>query len=147
MHMVDFRYGPVEFYLVGHEGDRPDPGVVAALGDLVDRGIIRLLDVVLVSKSDDGEVTVVEIDDDGEQFGFADADLGATGIAGEEDVAEFAELVPPGTSAALIAVELTYGRELAGRLAAAGSVVLATDRVPAPVVNALMDALEAEEGE
>jgi uncharacterized membrane protein len=147
--MVEFRYGPVEFYLVGFEGERPDQGVVDALADLVDRGFVRLLDFAIVSKSEDGDVTVVEVEEDDDRFGFVDIELAATGIAGDEDIAEFAELIPPGDSAALVAVELTYQRELASRLAASGGVVLASDRVPAPVVNALMDALEdaEEEGE
>lgn len=143
--MVDFRYGPVEFFLVGFEGDRPDPGVIGALADLIERGFVRLLDFVVVSKSQDGEITIVEVDDDDERFGFGDTELSATGIAGDEDVAEFAELIPPGDSAALVALEQTWTRELASKLAASGGVVLASDRVPAPIVNALMDALEAEE--
>lgn len=147
--MVDFRYGPVEFYLVGLDGDRPEPGVVAALVNLLDTGMVRLLDFVILSKDDDGEVTVTEVEDEDDRYGLGETELSASGIVGDEDVAELAELIPPGASAALVAFELVYQRDLASRLAASGAVVLASDRVPAPVVNALMDALDdaEEEGE
>ncbi|MFE6733182.1 DUF6325 family protein [Microbacterium sp. NPDC057650] len=142
--MTEFRYGPVEYTLVGFEGDRPDAGVVDALAEILATGYLRLVDFLLISKSDAGDVTVVEVEDDPEGLDLGDIALAASGLTGEEDIAEFAELVPPGGSAALIAVELTYARELASRFASSGGVVLRHERVPAPVVNALIDHLENE---
>lgn len=57
---------------------------------------------------------------------------------------DLAELVPPGTSAVLVALELTYARELAQNLAAGGGFVLKSERIPAPVVNAVLDVLESK---
>ena len=108
--MPAFRYGPVELYLVGVEGERPDAGTMAALSDLLESGLMRLLDLVLISKSDDGDITVTEVEAD--EFAL---ELHEVGIAGEEDIAELAELVPPGGSALLVALELSYARELAER--------------------------------
>ncbi|WP_417563963.1 DUF6325 family protein [Microbacterium sp.] len=142
--MVEFRYGPVEFYLVGFDGEAPDQSVADALVGALNTGLVRLIDYVLVSKSAEGEVTVTEVDDATGRYSLGDIDLAASGLLGEEDIAEYAELVPPGRSAALVAVELVYQRELASRLAATGAEVLGFDRVPAPVVNALVDALESE---
>lgn len=139
--MADFRYGPVELYLVGFEGEAPDPGVIAALGDLVEAGTVRVLDFLIVSKSDDGDVTIAEVED--EDFAL---DLHEVGIAGDEDVEELAELVPPGGSAAIVALELVYARALAERVAASGAVLLSAERIPAPIVNALID-LAAEPDE
>ncbi|GAA3921800.1 DUF6325 family protein [Microbacterium invictum] len=143
--MADFRYGPVELYLVGFEGDRPAPEVMDALTAQLDSGTVRLLDFVIVARSADGEVTVTEIDED--EYGFGDVELGAVGIAGEDDIDELAELIEPGASAALIALELVFARELASKLAASGGVVLSSERIPAPVVNAIVDVIENEEGE
>lgn len=142
--MTEFRYGPVEYTLVGFEGERPGAAVVDALVDMLNTGYVRLVDLLLISKSDTGEVTVVEVEDDPDGLDLGDIALAASGITGEEDIAAFAELVPPGGSAALIAVELTYQRELASRFAASGAVVLQHERIPAPVVNALIDHLENE---
>jgi len=140
--MSEFRYGPVELHLVGFEGERPDPGVIQALTELLESGLLRLLDVVLISKDEDGDVTVTEIDD--ETDGFGDLVIDAIGLAGDEDIAEFSELVPAGASAALFVLELAYARTLANRLDASGAVLLRSERIPAPIVNAIVDAAEGE---
>lgn len=140
--MVEFRYGPVELYLVGFEGDRPDPGVISALAEQLESGLVRLLDFVLISKSTDGDLTVTEIE--AEEFGFGDIELAELGLAGQEDVEDLAELIEPGTSAALVTLELLYARKLAERVAASGAVVLSSERIPAPIVNAILDAAEEE---
>jgi hypothetical protein len=142
--MTDFRYGPVEFYLVGFEGEGPDPAALGALADLLESGLVRLLDFVVISKNAAGDIAVVEIEGDLDSYGFAGADLETFGLAGDEDIAEFADLIPPGASAALVALELAFARTLAENLAATGGVVLATQRIPAPVVNALVDFVEDE---
>lgn len=141
--MIDFRYGPVEFYLVGFEGDGPDPATFQALRDLIDGGTVRLLDFVVLSKSADGEVELRDLADD-QAEALGDAQPLADGLAGEEDILMLAEHVPPGTSAAVVVLELTFARTLAAKLQAAGGEVLRTERVPAPVVNAMMDILEQE---
>lgn len=137
--MTEFRYGPVELYLVGLEADRPNLATAQALAELVESGLVRVLDFVLVSKSLDGEIDVVEVDDRAAELGI---ELAEIGITGEEDIAELAELVEPGTSAAIVALELTYARRLAEKLAGSGGVVLSVERIPAPVVNAVVDLAE-----
>ncbi|MCT9819222.1 DUF6325 family protein [Microbacterium sp. W1N] len=143
--MTQFTYGPVELYLVGFEGDRPNPQVIRSLTDLLEGGLVRLLDFILISRSDSGEVTVTEIEDETEEYGFGGVELGATGIVADDDVAEFAELIPPGSSAALVALELSWARDLARSVDAAGAVVLRSERIPAPIVNAVVDAVAAAE--
>lgn len=144
--MKDFRFGPAEFYLVGFEGERPDPETFRALSELVQRGVVRLLDLVLLTKTVDGEVQVLEVDDEGGALVFEGLDPVAAGLAGEDDVRALADTVAPGESAAVVVVELVFARQLAQDLAAAGGRVLRSERIPAPVVNALMDILD-EEGE
>jgi uncharacterized membrane protein len=140
--MAEFTFGPVELYLVGFEGERPSPGVIGALVDLVGQGIVRLLDFVIVAKSEDGEITVTEIDAEAEGYGLVDVEIVAAGIAGDEDIADVSELIPPGTSAALVALELVYARTLAEQVAQSGGVVLRSERIPAPIVNAVLAAAE-----
>jgi hypothetical protein len=142
--MNDFRFGPAEFYLVGFDGARPDPATFRALGDLVDSGVVRLLDMVLLTKSEEGDVEILELDDDSAAIGLADFEPIAAGLAGEEDVAALAEALAPGRSAAVVVLELAFARVLAQNLAAAGGEVLRSERVPAPVVNAMMDILDQE---
>ncbi|KJQ53197.1 DUF6325 family protein [Microbacterium sp. SA39] len=142
--MNDFRFGPAEFYLVGFEGARPDPSTFRALTDLIESGVVRLLDFVVVAKSADGVVEVLELEGYDGALGLNDFEPLASGLAGEEDVEELASVIPPGQSAAIVVLELTYARTLAQNLAAAGGQVLRSERVPAPVVNAMMDILDQE---
>ncbi len=137
--MAEFTYGPVELHLVAFDGDRPDPAVIEAIVDLVDDGAIRLLDFTIVSKSETGEITVVEIEDEDYEL-----DLAEIGITGDEDIEELAASLAPGSSAAIVAFELAWAKRLAEKLAASGSVIIRSERIPAPIVNAL---LAQEEGE
>lgn len=138
--MAEFTYGPVELHLVAFEGNRPDPAVIdEAIVDLVDDGTIRLLDFTIVSKSEDGEISVVEIEDEDYEL-----DLAEIGITGDEDIEELAEALAPGSSAAIVAFELAWAKRLAEKLAASGSVIIRSERIPAPIVN---DLLAQEEGE
>lgn len=143
--MAEFQYGPVELHLVGFEGDRPDPGVIAAIVELIEADIVRLLDFVIVSKAEDGTVTAIEIEDETDRYGFGSFELAEIGIAGEEDIEELAELIPPGASAAIVAYELVWAKRLAESFAASGGVMLRSERIPAPIVNALVEAAQEEE--
>ncbi|WP_460795222.1 DUF6325 family protein [Microbacterium sp. GXF0217] len=142
--MADFRFGPVELYLVGFEGERPDPATLGALTDLLASGLVRLLDFVLVAKSEDGEIEVIEVDAEADALGLGGVEIHASGIAGGEDIDELAEQIPPGGSAALVVLELSYARALAEQFNASGGVLLRSERVPAPIVNAMVDVLENE---
>lgn len=141
--MPEFRYGPVEFYLVGFQGDRPSQATVDALLEVLASGMMRLLDIVFITKAEDGTVSVTEVEEAEAAAALADLDIVASGLAGEEDINDFAEVIPEGTSAALVAVELVYQRKLASALANSGSTVLSTERVPAPIVNAVLDLVDA----
>ena len=141
--MAEFQYGPVDIYLVGFEGDRLDPATLSSLGDLMVSGAIRLLDLLIVSRSNDGEITVRELQEFVDETGIEVVELAATGLIAEEDVDELGANIPPGTSGALLAIELLFAKQLAENFAAAGGMVLQTERIPAPVVNAAM--AEAEE--
>ena len=141
--MAEFQYGPVDIYLVGFEGDRLDPATLSSLGELMVSGAIRLLDVLIVSRSNDGEITVRELQEFADESGIEVVELAATGLIGDEDVDELGANIPPGTSGALLAIELLFAKQLASRFAESGGIVLQTERIPAPVVNAVM--AEAEE--
>ncbi|MBN7792467.1 DUF6325 family protein [Microbacterium sp. 2216-1] len=141
--MNDFRYGPVEFYLVGFEGEGPDPETFQALRDLLASGAVRLLDFVLLTKTAGGDVETRDLDVDQADL-LGEAHPLADGLAGEEDIMTLAQHVPAGTSAAVVVLELAFARTLAAKLQASGGEVLRTERVPAPVVNAMIDILEQE---
>ena len=148
--MSDLEYGPVEFLLVAFDGEQPDPGVVGAIRELVDSGQVRVVDALLISRDENGDLTEVEIDNAAEVYGLDEADLDLAGLAAEEDVAALGEQLEPGTSAALLVVEMLWAKKFASALAASGGAVVAAERIPAPLVNDLVQTLrqlEADNGE
>lgn len=142
--MANLDYGPVDLYLVGFEGDRPSPGVVEAIGELIEGGELRLLDFLVISRHEDGAVFITEFDDVRDEYGFGTVALEAVGLVSDEDAEELADGIPPGTSGVLLAVELLWAKRLASRFAVSGGVVLQTGRIPAPVVNAALAEAEGE---
>ena len=134
--MTTFDYGPIEFYAIGFEGARPGGAVLEAIDDLVASGTVNLLDLVFATKSADGELTIVELSDTTDDDGVPALSL--AGLAGEEDIAELADGIAPGTSAAILVVELLWAKKFAGALFDAGGVVIARQGIPAPIVNAFL---------
>lgn len=126
-------YGPVELMVVSLAHSEPTPAVIDALVDQVTAGSLRVLDFVVVSRDATGEVTVTEMEVDA--LGHDALDLAVPGLTGEEDIALLAETLENGETAAIVALELLWARELASRLAAEGSEVVAAERIPAVVVN------------
>jgi len=130
--MTDFDYGPIEFYSIAFDGDRPGPAVLQAIDDLVTSGIVNVLDLVFAARSQDGEVNVLELSDVIDDGAPA---LDLAGLASEEDIEQLAAALPPGTSAAIIIVELLWAKQFASRLFEAGGRVIARETIPAPIVN------------
>lgn len=140
--MTDLEYGPVELVLAEFDGELPDPGVIEAIGALIDAGTVRLLDLVLVARDEDGTVNYLELDDAGIEFG--ELNLVADGIAGDEDVQELGGRLAPGSSALLLVVELLWVKNLASRLLESGGRVVDAIRIPAPAVSAVVAEAVAE---
>jgi hypothetical protein len=136
--VTEFEYGPAEFIVAQFEGERPSPGVIQAIVDLVGTGTVRLLDLLFVSRSLDGDVEIVEFEDAGDEYGLTEITLEASGIAGSEDVDDIADLIDPGTSGAILVLEHTWAKDLASKFFAAGGNVVHAERIPAPVVNAVL---------
>lgn len=134
--------GPVEIDVVYLGDGRISPVVFHALTEQLDSGVVRLLDALVVTKSPTGEVNVDEIDRS--EFALADAAPAVPGLIGDDDVADLLSRVPDGSSAAIVAFELVWARSLAAALGEDGSAVIATERIPAPVVNAIAEMAAAE---
>ena len=140
---TQFDYGPVEFLLLAFESDAPPRSVVEAVEDLIEAGTIRLLDLVVVSRSPSGEVTAVDVEDVSEEYGFGSIELEATGLAPDEDIQELGADLAPGTSAVLLVVEHRWAKTLAERVASSGGYLIHSERIPAPIVNEQLAALGA----
>lgn len=134
--MTDFDYGPIEFYAIGFDGDRPGPAVLQAIDDLVAAGTVNVLDLVFARRSPEGEIEVLELSDTIDDGGASALDL--AGLAGQDDILYLVEGLEPGKSAAILVVELLWAKAFASRLWEAGGAVIAREGIPAPVVNAFL---------
>ena len=105
--------GPIDYLIVEWPGRQPNGEAAPHLIDLVDRGLIRILDLAFIAKAEDGSVARLEIADLGDEVAaFADFEGASSGLLSEEDAGEAANALEPGTSAALLVYENTLGGAL-----------------------------------
>jgi len=131
--------GPVDVYIIGFPGNKFTGRIAPAIVDLVDRGIIRVLDVLLVIKDEEGNITAVEMADIGaDQPNFMEIELAQPGALGRDDAEEVSDDLPPNSSALLIAFENVWAAQLAEHFAEAEAVVIDYIRIPADVVAAVV---------
>jgi hypothetical protein len=138
--------GPVDWILVEFSG--PPTGAVAPhLLDLVDRGLIRIIDLVMVTKDADGELSIMEITDiDGDgELDLAVFEGIRSGVLGEEDIAEAAGAMENDTSAALLLYENAWAAPFAIAVRKAGGQLVASGRIPVQSIVAALDELDAAE--
>ncbi|MDN0194230.1 DUF6325 family protein [Streptomyces sp. S.PNR 29] len=137
--------GPIDYLVVEYPGGRPTGEALPFLVDLVDRGLIRILDLVFLRKDPDGSVAAVELTDlaRDENEELAVFEGAASGLFGREDVQEAASVIGPGSTAAIIMYENTWAAPLASALRRAGARMVAAGRIPVPDVIAALDSMEA----
>lgn len=137
-------HGPIDFLLVEFDGHNLHGEAADAMLDLVERGVIRLYDLLVIRKDDDGTFSGVNIADLGEAAGGFTVFAGAgSGLIHDDDVREAAEAMLPGTMAALIIYENAWAIPFVRAVHNSGAQVIASARIPADVVNEALDALEA----
>lgn len=132
--------GPVDYIVVEWTGQQPNGEALPHLIDLVDRGIVRLLDLVFVTKADDGTVAQVEINELGAEFAVFDG--ASSGLLDDGDISEASSALEPGTSAAILVWENLWAAPFASALRNNGAQLVASGRIP---VQALLATLEASE--
>jgi hypothetical protein len=138
--------GPIDIVVIGYPADAPMTGdAIPLLLDLVERGIIRVLDVMFVMQNEDGTFSGFEASDlDDKSAGdFKVFEGASTGLLGEEDVATAAEAIEPGTAAVVIVYENRWAGPFAAAVRRNGGVLIDFQRIPVHEVIAALDAAEA----
>jgi Family of unknown function (DUF6325) len=138
--------GPIDIVVIGYPADAPMTGeAVPLLLDLVERGIIRVLDVLFVMQNDDGTYSGFEATDlDEKSVGDLKILEGASsGLLGEEDAATTAETLEPGTAAVLIVYENRWAAPFIAAVRRNGGVLIENQRIPTDELLAALDAAEA----
>jgi len=135
--------GPVDYIVIEWPGKQPTGEVAPLIVELADRGIIRILDVAFLVKDVDGQIAAVEAGDFNEDGDFAEFDGAGTGLLGEDDLAEAAAALNPGTSAAVLVWENRWAAPIATGLRRSGAQLVASGRIPIQALLASLDAAEA----
>jgi hypothetical protein len=136
--------GPIDYILIEWPGRQPNGEVAPHLVDLVDRGLIRILDLVFVAKDEDGTVRGLEIAEVGGEVAELSIFEGASsGLLSEEDIDEAGGVMESGTSAALLVFENTWAAPFATAVRRSGGQLAASGRIPVQAVLAALDAAEA----
>ena len=137
--------GPIEYIVIGFPGNKFNGDVVPALQELVDNGNVNILELVFVHKDENGEVTILELED--EDYDTAAAFEGLDGEYGnllsEEDMIALTDEMPDNTSAALLVWENAWAERFAQAVRDSKGEVFLSGRIPNAVVNEALAALEA----
>jgi hypothetical protein len=143
----ELEVGPIDYLALEFPGSRLQGKGLAALLDLVERGIIRILDLRVAMRTEAGEtmaVALTDLDHDGE-LDLAVFEGASSGLLGDDDLDETAALIAPGNAVGLIVYENTWAGPFVTAMREAGAQVIASGRIPVTDVIAALDALEAEQ--
>jgi len=136
--------GPVDWMVVEFPGSKFNGQMAPALRDLVQRDLIRVLDLLMLKKDDDGSLEAFELTDlDESEIGDLrtnEAELAL--LLSEDDVTAVAAAIEPGSAAAVLVWENTWAAPFASAVRHSGGQLVASGRIP---IQALLAAVEADE--
>ena len=134
--------GPIDYIVVEFPGSKMNGEAFPHLVDLVDRGIVRILDLVFVTKDLDGSVkgiAIADFDDDGE-LDLAVFEGASSGLISDDDIEEAGGILEPGSSAGILVYENVWAGPFAAAVRRSGGQLVASGRIP---IQAMLAALEA----
>jgi Family of unknown function (DUF6325) len=145
MNAQNGELGPIDIAVIAYPAGSPMTGeAVPLLIDLVDRGIIRVLDAMFVTKAEDGTFAgfdARDLDDKG-VGDFTIFEGASTGLLGDEDAAKAAATIEPGSAAVMLVYENRWAAPFIAAVRRNGGEAIAFERIP---TQDLIDALDAAE--
>jgi len=132
--------GSIDYVVLEWPGEQPSGQAAPLIVDLVERGIIRILDLAFLGKDENGVVYAIDLADlDSEYAAFAGA---SSGLLGADDLQDAAEALEPGTSAAVLIWENLWAAPVAVALRRSGGQLVASGRIPVQAMLAALDATD-----
>jgi hypothetical protein len=137
--------GPLEFVVIAFPGNRFSGEILPELNRLRDTGIIRIIDLLFVTKLGSNELSIIELSDlPGDEQGHYESLFGdLAGLLTREDVHALSDQIPPDSSAAIVLFEHSWATNLRTAIVNAGGELIAQQRIPPDVVQELADELAA----
>ena len=132
--------GPVEYMVIEFPGNQFKGEIIPALREVVDAGVIRIIDLVFVRKDDQGNVSVMELNDLQKDAASAFAPLArdADTLLAEEDIQKVSDIIENNSSAALFLFEHVWAKRFRDAVLNAHGQVIAGERIPKEVVDAAL---------
>jgi len=139
--------GPLEYTVIGFTGSGFDGTIAHEIEKIVERGIIRLVDIVAVSKDSAGTTVVAELDrkDDPKFASFSGLLKDRMALFTEEDLESIADSLEPGTSALALLFEHRWAEEIKEAIQARGGVLVARAVIPPEVLEEVQAELDDRE--
>jgi Family of unknown function (DUF6325) len=136
--------GPISYLIAQFPGSRMTGEGFPILVDLVDRGLIRILDLVFVTRDEDGSIRAVElsdIDQDGD-LDLAVFEGASSGLLDDSDLADAASVIEPGSSAGILIFENRWATPFTQAMRRSGAELVAAGYIPHDSLVASLDATE-----
>jgi hypothetical protein len=132
--------GPVEYIAIAFPGNKFSGEIIPAIKELQDSGTIRVLDLVIISKDADGNVTAIELSEASPDQAATLAVLGieSKNLLGEEDIEDIGAALDPNSTAGLMIWENAWAAKFAESLRNADGILIANGRIPAPLIEEAM---------
>ncbi len=136
--------GPIDYIVLEWPGRQPTGEAAPLIIDLVDRGIIRIIDIAFMRKLEDGSIDTLDLGAlNGDSAGFDAFEGASSGLLSQEDLEEAATALAPGTTAAILVWENSWAAPVAVALRKSGGQLVASGRIETQAIIAALDALEA----
>ena len=141
--------GPVDWIVVEFPGSTFNGSIAPELTSLVDRGLVKILDLLILKKDADGVLEIAELSDldDGELGELRAFETELATLLSEDDVISAAEAIEPGSTAALLVWENLWAAPFASAARRSGGQLIANGRIPIQAIIASIEADQAHETE
>jgi hypothetical protein len=141
---LDIELGPVDYLVIEFPGSKFKGEIAPALADLVDRKLVRVLDLLMITKSADGSIDAAEISDleEAEIGGLRAHEAELAMLLSEDDVTAVAAAMDPGSTAGVLVYENLWAIPFANACRRAGGQLIASGRIP---IQAILAAIEADD--
>jgi len=141
---TEIELGPIDYIVIEWPASRQPTGeALPHLVDLVDRGLIRILDLTFIHVEEDGTVSGIDINNVGGELSVFEG--ASTGLIDQDDIDQAGSVVERGSSAALLVFENTWAAPFATALRKTGAQLVSSGRIPVNAILARLDELEAAE--